>query len=147
MAEVTPELPLPPWPPGHCTALSAPTCELHSELSCESHDVNTNVVPDSSARCTVWIGRFGRVTPGFRSPISLLSQFVTLPRKMSATVGPSSFRPVLRLGTLYATETAPRTTGSSTTSAPLNGGMSVGCSGASESANCTVLPWSAEMPP
>ena len=49
----TPSFPLPPVPTGQLTALSAPTCEDHCELSAESHEVNTFVVPDSSARCTI----------------------------------------------------------------------------------------------
>ena len=147
MAAATPELPLPPLPFGHCTALSAPTWLDHVGLSCDSHDVNTNVVPDSSARCTVWMGRFGRLTPGFSFPISWSFQFFTLPRKMSAVVGPSSFKPVCSPGTLYAIATAPRTTGSSTTLAPLNPLMSEDCSGASESAKFTVFCWRSVIPP
>src|SRR5437763_6427847 len=148
IAAATPELPLPPVPLGHCTALSAPTLELHSELSCESHDVNTNDVPDSSERCTVAMGRFGMVTPGFRALIAGSSQFAMWPRNMFATVGPSNFSPLFSPGTLYATDTAPSTTGSSTGCDPLgNADMSLGCSGASESAKSTVFCCRSVMPP
>src|SRR5436309_15741725 len=59
----TPSLPSPPVPTGHWTALSAPTLLFHAELSAASQDVNTKVVPDSSDRCTTWIGSSGSFTP------------------------------------------------------------------------------------
>src|SRR5213593_817302 len=55
MLAATPSLPSPPVPVGHETALSAPTADFHVELSADSHEVNTNVVPDSSERCTTEI--------------------------------------------------------------------------------------------
>src|SRR5919204_189644 len=147
MEAATPALPLPPVPPGHCTALSAPIFCAHCWLSCDSHDVNTKVVPDSSERCTVWIGVEGRGTPGFSRAMAGSFHFVMSPRKIEAVVGPSSFSPVCRPGTLYASDTAPRTTGSWTTPAPLNPCMSEDCSGASESAKSTVLDCRSSMPP
>ena len=92
MPDATPSLPLAPVPTGHWTALSAPTLEAHSELSAESHPVHTAVVPDSSERCTVWIGSSGRFTPGFCPVISGSFHVVMFPRKMSEMVLPSSFR-------------------------------------------------------
>src|SRR5438477_12337416 len=63
MAAATPSFPSPPVPTGHWTALSAPTCDSQAELSFESQDVNTLVVPDSSERWTICIGVDGRLTP------------------------------------------------------------------------------------
>src|SRR2546427_6154480 len=93
MPAATPSLPLAPVPTGHWTALSAPTFVAHSGLPADSHDVNTLVVPDSSARWTTWIGVLGRVRPEFCVAISGSFHVVTLPRKMSAAVAVSSFRP------------------------------------------------------
>src|SRR5881628_2077826 len=92
----TPSLPSPPVPTGHWTALSAPTFDDHSGLSADSHEVKTFVVPDSSERWTTWIGVDGSVVPEFWAAISGSFHFVTLPRKMSAAVLPSSFRPLWR---------------------------------------------------
>src|SRR5439155_22136144 len=89
----TPSFLLPPVPTGQLTALSAPTCEDHCELSAESHEVNTFVVPDSSARCTIEMAVDGSVTPGFCWAISGSFHAVTLPRTMSAAVVPSSLSP------------------------------------------------------
>src|SRR6266540_5934799 len=90
----TPSLPSPPVPAGPWTALSAPTLSSHSGLCDASHDVNTNVVPDSSERWTTAMGIDGSPTPGFCAAISGSFHLVTEPRKMSATVCPSSLRPV-----------------------------------------------------
>src|SRR5438105_2608194 len=92
IAAATPSFPSPPVPTGHCTALSAPTFVDHSGLSAESQLVKTFVVPDSSERWATWIGVEGRVTPEFSEVISGSFHVVTLPRKMSAAVLPSSFR-------------------------------------------------------
>src|SRR5262245_53566528 len=93
MAAATPELPLAPWPTGHCTALSAPTRLFHVGLASDSHVVNTEVVPDSSERCTIVMAVDGRSTPGLRALMAGSFQFLILPRKMSAVVVPSSFSP------------------------------------------------------
>ena len=53
------------------------------------------VVPDESERCTTVIAVLGRLMPGFSVLIAGSFQVLILPRKMSAIVGPSSFRPVL----------------------------------------------------
>ena len=58
------------------------------------------VVPDESERCTTVIVVLGRLTPGFSAAIAELFHFVIFPRKMFASVGPSSFRPVLMPDTL-----------------------------------------------
>ena len=55
--------------------------------------MNSFVVPDSSERCTTVMLVLGSLTPGFWLVISGSFHFLTLPRKMSAIVGPSSFRP------------------------------------------------------
>src|SRR6266496_3208001 len=100
MPAATPSLPSPPVPTGHWTALSAPTCDSHSGLSLDSHEVNTLVVPDSSDRCTTWIGSAGRDTLEFCWAMAGSFQVLILPRKMSATVLPSSFKPLSRPDTL-----------------------------------------------
>src|SRR5712692_7058732 len=100
MQAATPSFPLPPIPTGHCTALSAPTFVAHSGLPADSHDVNTLVVPDSSARWTTWMGVLGGLRPGFCVVISGSFQVVTLPKKMSAAVAASSFSPEWRPDTL-----------------------------------------------
>src|SRR5439155_18041491 len=78
MRAATPSLPLPADPTGQSTALSAPTFVSHSELSAESHDVKTFVVPDSSERCATMIVVSGSVTPAFCWAISGSFHFVTL---------------------------------------------------------------------
>src|SRR5438552_2124227 len=93
MAAATPSFPLAPTPTGHWTALSAPTCEDHVELSLASQPVNTNVVPDESARWATVIFSSGNDALLFRAWILGSFHFVILPRKMSATVGPSSLSP------------------------------------------------------
>src|SRR2546427_3329391 len=91
-AAATPELPLAPCPAGHSTALSEPTLSDHSGLALDSQDVNTAVVPDSSERCTIVICVEGSLTPLLSAAISGSFHDLTLPRKMSAVVVPSSFR-------------------------------------------------------
>src|SRR3954463_14333792 len=95
MAPATPSLPLAPVPVGHLTVLSDPTCLCHWGDASSRNDVNSFVVPDSSERWTTVMGLSGRGTPGLRFPIAGSFQFLILPRKMSAIVGPSSLRPFL----------------------------------------------------
>src|SRR5438552_5963220 len=137
-AAATPSLPSPPVPTGHCTALSAPTFDSHSGLSFESQEVKTFVVPDSSDRCATAIGVEGRVTPEFCWAISGSFHVFTLPRKMSAAVGPSSLRPVSRPWTLYAMTTPPSTVGISRPGAG-SADSSSALRGASEAPKSTVL--------
>ena len=89
----TPSFPLAPMPVGHWTALSAPTLEAQSELSLDSQLVNTNVVPEESARCTTVIFSSGSDALEFRAWMAGSFQFVILPSKIAAAVGPSSFNP------------------------------------------------------
>ena len=55
--------------------------------------MNSLVVPDSSDRWATVIAVPGRLTPGFRLLIAESFHFLIFPRKMSATVAPSNFRP------------------------------------------------------
>src|SRR5262249_32259597 len=101
MAAATPELPFAPWPTGQSTALSAPTWLFHVGLASERNVVNTDVVPDSSERCTIVMAVDGRFTPGFSVLIAASFHVLILPRKMSAMVVPSSFSPFDTPFTLY----------------------------------------------
>ena len=58
------------------------------------------VVPDSSERWQTEIFVLGGLTSGLSFVIAASSQVVTLPRKMSAIVAPSSLRPFSRPLTL-----------------------------------------------
>ena len=62
--------------------------------------VKPAVVPEESERWIVVIAVLGSVTPGFSALISASFQVLTLPRKMSARVLPSSLSPVLTPVTL-----------------------------------------------
>src|SRR5512141_2850799 len=107
MPAATPSFPLPPDPTGHWTALSAPTCDDHSALWLDSHEVHTAVVPDSSERWKIWIGSSGSVTPGFWLAIAWSFHEVMVPMNIFEMVAPSSFRPLGTPWTLYAKTTAP----------------------------------------
>src|SRR5207244_1337079 len=112
-AAATPELPLAPCPTGHSTALSEPTLSDHSELALDSQEVNTAVVPDSSERCTIVICVDGSFTPLLSAAISGSFHVLTLPRKTSAVVLPSSLRPLGTPFALYSSATAPTAVGNS----------------------------------
>ena len=58
------------------------------------------VVPDSSERWQTVMSASGSETPEFCEAIAGSFHFVTLPRKMSAVVAPSSFRPAFTPSTL-----------------------------------------------
>ena len=58
------------------------------------------VVPDESERWTTVIAVLGRLMPGLRALIAGSFQVLILPRKMLASVGPSSFSPLLTPGRL-----------------------------------------------
>src|SRR5712671_781432 len=107
IAAATPSLPLAPVPVGHFTVLSAPTCFAQVGLEAARKLVKPLVVPDSSERCTIVIELDGRLTPAFCFAISGSFHFLTLPRKMSATVGPSSLRPAFTPLRLYESVIAP----------------------------------------
>ena len=53
------------------------------------------VVPEESERCTTVMLVLGRLMPGFSALIAGSFQVLILPMKMFATVGPSSFSPLL----------------------------------------------------
>src|SRR3954452_408792 len=89
----TPSLPLAPVPVGHLTVLSTPGPFFHSGLYAARNVVNSLVVPDSSERWQTVMLSPGRSTPAFCPLIDGSSHFLTFPRKMLATVAPSSFRP------------------------------------------------------
>ena len=55
--------------------------------------MNSFVVPDSSERWTTVMSVPGSFRSGFRLVIAGSFHFLILPRKMSAAVAPSSFRP------------------------------------------------------
>ena len=57
--------------------------------------VKPAVVPDESERCTTVIAVLGRLMPGFSDLIAGSFQVLILPRKMLASVGPSSLMPLL----------------------------------------------------
>jgi len=57
--------------------------------------VKPSVVPDESDRWITVIELLGRFIPGFRALIAESFHFVIFPMKISASVGPSSFRPLL----------------------------------------------------
>ena len=59
-----------------------------------------SVVPEESERCTTVIAVLGRLIPGFSALIAALFQVLILPRKMLASVGPSSLIPLLMPGRL-----------------------------------------------
>ena len=76
--------------------------------------MNHFVVPELSDLCTVVIAWFGRFTPGLMLAIAGSFQFWMLPKKMSAIIGPVSFRPVLTPGRLYDRVIAPIVSGITT---------------------------------
>src|SRR3954453_4110774 len=92
IAAATPSLPFAPVPVGHLTVLSAPTLDFHSPLTSERNVVKPFVVPDSSERWTTVMLASGRFVPGLSFAIAGSFHFLILPRKMSATVLPSSLR-------------------------------------------------------
>ena len=75
--------------------------------------MNTEVVPDSSERWTIVMAVEGSETPLLSALILGSSHVFTLPRKISATVLPSSFRPFSTPSTLYSRATAPTAVGNS----------------------------------
>src|SRR4051795_2909829 len=114
----TPSLPFAPVPVGHLTDLSVPGPLFQVDEYSVRNDVKFAVVPDSSERWQTVMFVLGSWAPEFWPAISGSFHFLTLPRKMSATVLPSSFRPCSTPSTLYETVTAPRTVGMWTGSEP-----------------------------
>src|SRR5947209_1273265 len=91
----TPELPFPPVPTGHLTILPFPTDAFQAGLTSDRYVVNPWVVPEESDRWATVIAVLGRFMPGLSALIAGSFHDLTLPTKMFAIVGPSSFSPVL----------------------------------------------------
>ncbi len=87
-------------PTGHFTSLSVPIEDFHAGLTSDRNVVNPAVVPDESERWTIVIAVLGRLSPGLSDLIAGSSQVLILPMKMLASVGPSSFSPLLTPGRL-----------------------------------------------
>src|SRR3954453_17941969 len=94
MQAATPSLPLAPVPTGHWTDLSVPGPSSHAGEYAARNFVKFAVVPDSSERWHTVIFASGSVTPLLSFVIAASFQVLILPRKMSAIVAPSSFRPL-----------------------------------------------------
>src|SRR4029077_14113987 len=90
MACATPWLPLAPMPAGHLTALATPTVDFHSLDTLPRWSVKWYEVPLLSDRWTTWMALLGSVTPEFCAVIAASFHFVMWPKKMLASVGPSS---------------------------------------------------------
>src|SRR5262245_37346574 len=78
----TPELPRPPMPTGQGTDLPTPGPLFQRASMAARWLVNTNVVPELSARRTTVIHWCGKETPGLSWAIAASSQEVIVPRKM-----------------------------------------------------------------
>src|SRR5665647_826388 len=100
MQAATPSLPFAPVPPGHFTVLSTPMFFSHVLSYAAVNFVKFFVVPEESERWHVSIVTAGSLAPGLAEAIFGSFHLVTRPAKMSATVGPSSFRPVSTPGRL-----------------------------------------------
>src|SRR4051795_11268905 len=100
MHAATPSLPFAPVPVGHLTDLSTPGPFFHAGESSARNAVKFFVVPDSSLRWQTVMLPLGSETPLFSLAIAGSFQVLTLPRKMSATVAPSSLRPLSTPSTL-----------------------------------------------
>src|SRR5664279_195916 len=112
----TPSLPCAATPPG--AVQDFPPGNVHAVgAAAVRYFVKLSVVPESSARCTAWIARFGNVTPGFTAAIFGSFQFATVPPKIPAST--SGVR--ISLSTperLYASAVGPVTIGRLTASLP-----------------------------
>src|SRR5690349_5496896 len=90
----TPSLPLAPVPVGHLTDLSLPGPEAHALEYAERKAVKFFVVPDSSERWQTVMSPDGSGMLGLSCFSAGSFQLLILPRKTSAIVAPSSFRPL-----------------------------------------------------
>ena len=75
--------------------MPSPTDDFQVGSTSESHVVKPWVVPEESERWTTVMLVLGRLMPGLSALIAGSSQVLILPMKMPATVGPSSFSPLL----------------------------------------------------
>src|SRR3954462_6313541 len=94
MQPATPSLPLAPVPVGQGADLSAPGALFHAVGEGAGNSVKFFVMPDSSERWQTVMSVPGRSTPELIFAIAGSFHFLTLPRKMSAAVAPSSLRPL-----------------------------------------------------
>src|SRR6201995_4106802 len=99
-AAATPEFLAAPVPVGHLTSLPAPMELFQMGLTSDRYVVNPLVVPDESERCTTVMAFLGRLMPGLSFLIAGSFPVLILPRKVSASVGPSSLSPLLMPGRL-----------------------------------------------
>src|SRR3954470_6900251 len=94
MQAATPSLPLAPVPVGHLTDLSTPGPLFQADEYSARNSVKFFVVPDSSERWQTVMFDAGSFVSGLSLAIAGSFHFLTLPRKMSAAVAPSSLRPL-----------------------------------------------------
>src|SRR6478609_11531682 len=79
----TPSLPCAATPPGAAQALAG--SKVHAlGAAALRYLVKFSVVPESSARCTAWIARAGRVTPEFSAAMAGSFQVLMVPLKIPA---------------------------------------------------------------
>src|SRR5438874_6591179 len=112
-AAVTPSEPLAPVPVGQGTSLPAPNVHTDGDTAVR-YEVNTDVVPDPSDRCTTWMPALGRLAPELSALIAGSSHFLIFPAKIPASVRGESLR-LVTLGRLYSTAMPPATHGICTT--------------------------------
>ena len=102
-------------------------------------------MPEPSERCTTTIGCDGSLTPALSFWIAASFQVLISPRKILASVGPSSVSsPDLTPSTLITGTTPPRTIGNWIRPALSS---SAALSGMSVAPKVTVLAWICLMPP
>src|SRR5438270_825027 len=112
-AAVTPSEPLAPVPVGQGTSLLAPN--VHTDgATAVRYDVNTDVVPDPSDRCTTWMPALGRVAPELSALMAGSSHFLIFPAKIPDRVAGDSSR-LVTPGRLYSTAMPPAIHGICTT--------------------------------
>src|ERR1700759_1952110 len=90
MAAEVPSLPLAPSPTPPLNDFPPPLPQAPSEAP-SRYCWKLSVVPDWSLRNTTCIGRSGRVVPALSAPIAGSFQFLIVPLKIFAVVGPSRF--------------------------------------------------------
>src|SRR4051812_40828535 len=141
-AALTPSEPLAPVPTGHGTSLAAPNVQVVGATAVR-YEVNTDVVPEPSERCTTWMALLGKVAPLLSALIAGSFHVLIFPAKIPASVSPESFRSVTP-ERLYSTAMPPATHGMCTGSPTF--AASSGFSATSEPAKSTVLPVSCWIP-
>src|ERR1700727_3277108 len=112
MAGDAPSLPLAPSPTPPLNDLPLPLPQAPSEAP-SRYFWKLSVVPDWSLRNTTWIGRSGSGVPALSAAIAGAFQFLIVPLKILAAIGPSRFRGMTPLP-FQATAIAPSTTRRST---------------------------------